>query len=145
MTTRAVRILWPTLLTISMAGGCAGAPVSAPAGPQEEAARITQSALLSSRTAADQPDSVTTRARLNPCACDVPEWELLWRGAWVRVSLRPAREASEAARLLLEGEAVGPGAVVHVSVSTTGRTDPRPSGLRYRIVELHDVLPSRAN
>lgn len=130
-------------LTTATAASCATVSTQQAADPQQEATRVVAAGLRASAAEADQAESVATHARLNPAACDAPEWEILWRGVWVRVSLRPGRDTTDDGRLLLDGENVGQGAIVPVRISITGRSDPRPAGLRYRIVELIELLPER--
>lgn len=81
-----------------LAMGCGGPTVDRPPDPLaqavERSGEAVEGAIERARDTESGQSEVTFRARYNPVTCDCPEWEVKFRGRWVRVDLRSEPEVT---------------------------------------------------
>ncbi len=126
-----------TLIAAAAVGCGAGARAvdRPPATPSDVAAsrvaRATDRALATS----DRVDPIRALVRSNPASCDCPAWEVMLRGRWERVELRPARDASDDDLALLGGS-LAEGRHLEATLSATGDIVVAGDGWRYAVFEI---------
>ncbi|MCA9562698.1 MAG: hypothetical protein KC561_04370 [Myxococcales bacterium] len=133
------------LLVFGASCGGANTRVGPPTSPFSRAAETVRSAIRAGLEAELNVDEIEFLARFNPAPCDCPDWEIRYRGDWIRVWLVAEEYPTEAALEQLEATALsdiqrGELLTYPIVGSVTDQTVlSRTTGLRYRRLILAPV------